>query len=165
MSVIGHPYAHARIGLATIHAKELAIAPPFRRLLAAEIVVAPAIDTDALGTFSGEIARPDALIETCAMKAELVFSTLDVDCAVGAAPCLTPHAGGGYEIDEAEVAFWGRCPSCLDRLGSASAAATPSPAAAPRRQAPRSTPATSPPARTKSNPRGNSRRPRRSSRG
>ena len=38
---------------------------------------------------------------------------VDVDCAVGAAPCLTPHSGGGYEIDEAEVAYWGRCPDCL----------------------------------------------------
>ena len=40
---------------------------------------------------------------------------VDVDCAVGAAPCLTPHVGGGYEIDEAEVAFWGRCPECRER--------------------------------------------------
>jgi len=39
---------------------------------------------------------------------------VDVDCAIGSAPCLTPHSGGGYEIDEAEVAFWGRCPSCLE---------------------------------------------------
>ncbi len=30
---------------------------------------------------------------------------VDVDCAVGAAPCLTPSDGGGYEIDEAEVAY------------------------------------------------------------
>src|SRR5689334_5187028 len=39
---------------------------------------------------------------------------VDVDCAVGAAPCLTPHADGGYEIDEAEVAYWGRCPACVE---------------------------------------------------
>ena len=39
---------------------------------------------------------------------------LDVDCAVGAAPCLTAAAAdSGYEIDEAEVVFWGRCPECL----------------------------------------------------
>lgn len=38
---------------------------------------------------------------------------VDIDCAVGAAPCLTPADGKGYEIDEAEVAYWGRCPSCL----------------------------------------------------
>ena len=39
---------------------------------------------------------------------------IDVDCAVGAAPCLTPAHHAGYEIDEAEVIYWGRCPGCLD---------------------------------------------------
>jgi Fur family ferric uptake transcriptional regulator len=38
---------------------------------------------------------------------------VDVDCAVGAAPCLTASDDAGYEIDEAEVIFWGRCPECL----------------------------------------------------
>ena len=38
---------------------------------------------------------------------------VDVDCAVGAAPCLTPADDSGYEIDEAEVIYWGRCPECL----------------------------------------------------
>jgi Fur family transcriptional regulator, stress-responsive regulator len=39
--------------------------------------------------------------------------TVDVDCAVGAAPCLTAADDSGYEIDEAEVVYWGRCPKCL----------------------------------------------------
>jgi len=39
---------------------------------------------------------------------------VDVDCAVGSAPCLTAVDDMGYEIDEAEVAFWGRCPECVD---------------------------------------------------
>ena len=38
---------------------------------------------------------------------------VDVDCAAGAAPCLTAADDQGYEIDEAEVAYWGRCPECL----------------------------------------------------
>jgi Fe2+ or Zn2+ uptake regulation protein len=38
---------------------------------------------------------------------------VDVDCAVGAAPCLTPADDAGYEIDEAEVIYWGRCAECL----------------------------------------------------
>ena len=38
--------------------------------------------------------------------------TVDIDCAVGAAPCLTPADDAGYEIDEAEVIYWGRCPEC-----------------------------------------------------
>jgi Fur family transcriptional regulator, stress-responsive regulator len=37
---------------------------------------------------------------------------VDVDCAVGAAPCLEAADDLGYEIDEAEVAYWGRCPQC-----------------------------------------------------
>ena len=39
----------------------------------------------------------------------------DVDCAVGYAPCLTAADGSQYEIDEAEVIFWGRCPTCALR--------------------------------------------------
>lgn len=38
---------------------------------------------------------------------------VDVECAVGAAPCLTAVDDAGYEIDEAEIAYWGRCPECL----------------------------------------------------
>ena len=38
---------------------------------------------------------------------------VDVDCAVGDAPCLTAKDDNGYEIDEAEVAYWGRCPACV----------------------------------------------------
>lgn len=37
----------------------------------------------------------------------------DVDCAVGYTPCLTAVDDMGYEIDEAEVIYWGRCPECL----------------------------------------------------
>jgi Fe2+ or Zn2+ uptake regulation protein len=40
---------------------------------------------------------------------------VDVDCAAGDAPCLTAADDQGYEIDEAEVAYWGRCPDCLDQ--------------------------------------------------
>jgi Fur family transcriptional regulator, stress-responsive regulator len=40
---------------------------------------------------------------------------VDVDCAVGSAPCLKAFDDRGYEIDEAEVAYWGRCPDCLAR--------------------------------------------------
>jgi Fur family ferric uptake transcriptional regulator len=36
----------------------------------------------------------------------------DVDCAVGEAPCLVASDAGGFAIDEAEVIYWGLCPSC-----------------------------------------------------
>ena len=38
---------------------------------------------------------------------------VDVDCAVGNTPCLTAADDAGYEIDEAEVIYWGRCPECV----------------------------------------------------
>ncbi len=47
---------------------------------------------------------------------------VDVDCAVGETPCLTAADASGYEIDEAEVIYWGRCPDCLPQT-------TPAPAA------------------------------------
>ena len=40
-------------------------------------------------------------------------TTLDINCAVGEVPCLTADDDHGFEIDEAEVIFWGRCPKCL----------------------------------------------------
>lgn len=60
---------------------------------------------------------------------------VDVDCAVGSAPCLSASDGRGFEIDEAEVAYWGRCPECQGTKHVAPAAG-PSPK---RRAAPRST--------------------------
>jgi len=46
--------------------------------------------------------------------------TVDVDCAVGEAPCLTAADTAGYEIDEAEVVYWGRCPDCVAAAAMAS---------------------------------------------
>lgn len=36
----------------------------------------------------------------------------DVDCAVGSRPCLHASDDHGFSIDEAEVTYWGFCPSC-----------------------------------------------------
>jgi Fe2+ or Zn2+ uptake regulation protein len=48
---------------------------------------------------------------------------VDVDCAVGFTPCLTAADSRGYEIDEAEVVYWGRCPQCVTRSRSRSRSA------------------------------------------
>ena len=37
----------------------------------------------------------------------------DIDCAAGAAPCLTASDVRGFSIDEAEVTYWGMCPECV----------------------------------------------------
>jgi Fe2+ or Zn2+ uptake regulation protein len=38
---------------------------------------------------------------------------VDADRAVGDTRCLTAADDSGYEIDEAEVIYWGRCPECV----------------------------------------------------
>lgn len=47
---------------------------------------------------------------------------VDVECSGDAVPCLTPEPNHGFAVDEAEVTFWGWCPTCTDREGSAPAA-------------------------------------------
>lgn len=42
----------------------------------------------------------------------------DVDCAVGDAPCLTASDDNGFVIDEAEVVYWGLCPTCRPPTGA-----------------------------------------------
>src|SRR5918994_2850558 len=46
---------------------------------------------------------------------------VDVDCAIGDPPCLTAAEDFGYEIDEAEVVYWGRCPDCVERTAKGAA--------------------------------------------
>ncbi|MDO4785262.1 MAG: Fur family transcriptional regulator [Propionibacteriaceae bacterium] len=43
----------------------------------------------------------------------------DTECHVGTAPCLAPVSTHGFVVDEAEVIFWGLCPSCNTTEGSA----------------------------------------------
>jgi Fur family transcriptional regulator, stress-responsive regulator len=45
---------------------------------------------------------------------------VDVDCATGDPPCLTAAEDFGFEIDEAEVVYWGRCPECVAAGGEGS---------------------------------------------
>jgi Fur family ferric uptake transcriptional regulator len=47
--------------------------------------------------------------------------TVDVDCAVGSAPCLEPSDGAGFVLDEAEVTYWGTCPACTKKRKKESA--------------------------------------------
>jgi Fe2+ or Zn2+ uptake regulation protein len=45
---------------------------------------------------------------------------VDVACAVGDTPCLTAPDHVGYDIDEAEVIYWGRCPQCVAAMSGSS---------------------------------------------
>ncbi len=48
----------------------------------------------------------------------------DIDCAVGSVPCLTADDDHGFEIDEAEVVYWGHCPSCRKQAAPSGSSST-----------------------------------------
>ncbi len=78
---------------------------------------------------------------------------VDVDCAVGSAPCLTPVDDNGYEVQEAEVVYWGRCPDCTSGTGVATRREKSTRRrATPRRQAHAHGPRTKSPGRKKNPP-------------
>jgi Fur family ferric uptake transcriptional regulator len=52
---------------------------------------------------------------------------VDVDCSIAAAPCLDGTASG-FQIDEAEVTYWGTCPTCIGRRSQRSAPSARGPA-------------------------------------
>lgn len=39
----------------------------------------------------------------------------DIDCVIGAAPCLEPSDTHGFTVQAAEVTFWGVCRTCASR--------------------------------------------------
>lgn len=49
----------------------------------------------------------------------------DVDCAVGERPCLTASQAHGFDIDEAEVVYWGVCPDCQQNAGATTPSRNP----------------------------------------
>ncbi len=47
--------------------------------------------------------------------------TVDIDCAVGARPCLEADDDHGFTIEEAEVIYWGSCPACQEAAAAPAA--------------------------------------------
>ncbi len=63
---------------------------------------------------SGSVARYESRVEDNHhhVVCRACGAIADVDCAVGHRPCLTASDDPGFQIDEAEVIYWGLCPSC-----------------------------------------------------
>ena len=91
------------VALATKHGKERAVSRPFSRKLGLRVVVPDEIDTDAFGTFTGEIERDGSALETAFAKARLGMKLtglalgLASEGSFGAHPSL-PFAVAGCEL-------------------------------------------------------------------
>ena len=65
-------------------------------------------------TPSGSVARYEARVgdNHHHVVCRLCGVIADIDCAIGDTPCLTASNNQGFTIDEAEVIYWGHCPTC-----------------------------------------------------
>lgn len=86
-----HPYAGLAVALATKHEKQLAIAPALALTPGLTVVVPPALDTDSLGTFTGEIERPAPARQTALMKAHLGIHASGLPRAIASEGSFGPH--------------------------------------------------------------------------
>ncbi|MEQ8517081.1 MAG: hypothetical protein RIC38_15905 [Chromatocurvus sp.] len=85
------PYAGRRIALATMHGKEKAVAPSMRDVLGAQVVVPPGLDTDVLGTFSGEVARQGTMGEVAVAKARMGMAASGLRIGLASEGSYGPH--------------------------------------------------------------------------
>lgn len=83
-------YAGRLVALATRHGKQRALARPFRAALGADLRVFD-LDTDRLGTFSGEVARAADALTTCRRKAELGLAQAGCGLALASEGSFGPH--------------------------------------------------------------------------
>lgn len=96
-----HPYAHARVALATQHGKARALAPPLARRLGLIVEPVP-IDTDAFGTFTGTTARTGTAAEAALAKARAGMAASGLPLGIGSEGSFGPHpwlpfGAGGVE--------------------------------------------------------------------
>jgi hypothetical protein len=80
-----------KIVIATKHEKEAVIGPVLKKEFGISYVIPHQLDTDLLGTFSGEIERVLTPIEAARKKCELAFEMSDADLAIGSEGSFGPY--------------------------------------------------------------------------
>jgi len=85
------PYRGETFAIATMHAKERAVARPFRHWLGAIVTVASGIDTDRFGTFTGEVARQGDMLDAARDKALAATEHTGLPFGLGSEGSFGPH--------------------------------------------------------------------------
>ena len=84
-------YHNRRAVLTTMHGKEVVISPAFQKRLGLRVETPTGLDTDALGTFTGEIARIGTIRETSIAKARLWMTTMGISIGIASEGSYGPH--------------------------------------------------------------------------
>ncbi|SMC05894.1 hypothetical protein SAMN00768000_2515 [Sulfobacillus thermosulfidooxidans DSM 9293] len=86
-----HPYHGQKVALATKHEKEHVVGPPLQEIVGLEVCVPPHLDTDVLGTFSGEIPRNGTPAEVVIQKARMGMDALGLPLGLASEGSFGPH--------------------------------------------------------------------------
>ena len=89
-SIVGHPYQGLWVAIATMHGKVKAIAPALCQCFAMTVTKAPGIDTDALGTFTGEFPRVGTMVDAARQKAKLAIARTGAPLGIGSEGAFGP---------------------------------------------------------------------------
>jgi hypothetical protein len=100
---IAQPYAGQRAVLATMHGKQVAITPTLRDALGLIVETASGLDTDALGTFTGETPRVGSIREAAIAKARMGIAATGLPIGIASEGSYGPHplipfVAGGIEL-------------------------------------------------------------------
>lgn len=97
-----HPYEGRRAALATKHGKERQIARPFSVALGLDVCVPQNIDTDLLGTFTGEIPRPGTVRQVVLQKAHMGMQMSELPLGLANEGSFGPHPASPMLLADTE---------------------------------------------------------------
>jgi hypothetical protein len=100
---INELFAGRKLFIATKHKKEAVISPILIDLLGVECIIDPIIDTDSLGTFTGEVERIDDVLETARKKCRMGMKNGNCDMAVSSEGSFGPHPTLGFINADDEI--------------------------------------------------------------
>ena len=86
-----HIFNGRKVVIATKHQKEQVIGPALQEAFGMEYIVSEKLDTDLLGTFTGEVERVLTPVEAARQKCILALAECDADFAIGSEGSFGPH--------------------------------------------------------------------------
>jgi len=86
-----HYFKGKKVVIATKHGKEMVIGPVLEESFGMEYSVSENLDTDLLGTFTGEVERVLSPVEAARQKCILALQECDADFAIGSEGSFGPH--------------------------------------------------------------------------
>ncbi|KIC59136.1 DUF6671 family protein [Microbacterium hominis] len=100
------PYAAQTVAVGTLHRKEVAFAPAFRRWLDAAVQPTAALDTDALGTFTRDVPRALSPLDAALAKASGAADELGTTLGLATEASYASEFGGFGPVVHEELAVF-----------------------------------------------------------